>query len=111
MINNTEVDYNGHQPEDKYAEAQRKVKKLKGFYNHLMIYILVNIFIFSLNVNDLKPGESYFKLENFFTAFFWGIGLLFHGLSVFGGNIFFGKSWEDKKIKELMEKEKSEKWE
>lgn len=111
MINNTEVDYNGHQPEDKYAKAQRKVKKLKGFYNHLMIYILVNIFIFFLNVNDLKPGESYFKLENFFTAFFWGIGLLFHGLSVFGGNIFFGKSWEDKKIKELMEKEKSEKWE
>jgi hypothetical protein len=56
MINNTEVDYNGHQPEDKYAEAQEKVKKVKD-YNHLMIYILVNIFIFFLNVNDLKPRK------------------------------------------------------
>ena len=111
MRNNTDMDYNNHQLEDKYAEAQRKVKKLKGFYNHLMIYILVNIFIFFLNVNDLKPGESYFKLENFFTAFFWGIGLLFHGLSVFGRNIFFGKNWEDKKIKELMENELQENWE
>ena len=111
MRNNTELDYNSHQPEDKYAEAQKKVKKLKGFYSHLMIYVLVNILIIFLNINNLSPGESYFKIENFFTAFFWGIGILFHGLSVFGSNIFFGKNWEDKKIKEFMEKEKNEKWE
>ena len=111
MRNKVEMDYNNLQSEDRYAEAQKKVKKLKGFYSHLMIYILVNIFIFVLNVKDLSPGESYFKLENFFTAFFWGIGLLFHGLSVFGGSIFFGKNWEERKIKEFMEKEKSEKWE
>jgi hypothetical protein len=65
-----------------------------------MIYILVNIFYFFLNVNDLK--QENFKLENFFTAF-WDMGLLFHGLSVFWKYIFW-KSWEDKKIKELMKK-------
>lgn len=111
MRSNYKLDSDSHQPEDKYAVAQRRVKKLKGFYTHLMIYVLVNISIFFLNSNDLQPRESYFKMENFFTAFFWGIGLLVHGVSVFGGNIFFGKKWEDKKIKELMEKEKKEKWE
>ena len=42
-------------------------------------------------------------------AFFWGIGLVAHGLSTFGGEIFFGSAWEEKKIKELMEKEKKKK--
>jgi hypothetical protein len=45
------------------------------------------------------------------TALFWGIGLAAHGLSVFGNTIFFGQNWEEKKIQELMDKDKSEKWE
>jgi hypothetical protein len=32
----------------------------------------------------------------------WGIGILSHALQVFG----IGKNWEEKKIKELMEKDK-----
>ena len=64
-----------------------------------------------MNIQDLEPGESYFKLENFFTAFFWGLGLLTHGLSVFLPNILLGSNWEEKKIKQLMEKEKQNKWE
>ena len=104
-------DFDENQPEDKYAAAQRKVKRLKGFYTHLIIYLVVNTFIIFINISNLETGESYFKMENFFTAFFWGIGLTAHGLSVFGGNIFFGRNWEEKKIKELMEKEKDNKCE
>lgn len=106
---NSEFDPN--QPEDKYTRAARKVKKLKGFYMHLIVYVLVNILIVFININDLEPGESYFKMENFFTAFFWGIGLAAHGLSVFGHIFFFGSNWEERKIKEFMEKEKNNKWE
>lgn len=100
-----------NQPEDKYAAAERKVKRLKGFYTHLIVYLCVNIFIIFVNISDLSPGESYFKMENFFTAFFWGIGLLAHGLSVFGHLFFFGSDWEEKKIQEFMDKDKSNKWE
>ena len=94
-----------------YDMAYKKVKKLKGFYTHLLVYILVNIFIYVMNVKHLKPGESYFQWENFTTLFFWGIGLLAHGLSVFMPYFVFGKSWEERKIKELMEKEKNHNWE
>jgi hypothetical protein len=111
MKRNYKIELEGFQPEDKYAAAEREVKRLKGFYTHLIVYIVINIMIVFLNIRDLDKGESYFKIENFFTAFFWGIGLTAHGLSVFGRNIFFGKNWEEKKIQELIEKEKSEKWE
>lgn len=92
-----------------YERALKRVKKIKGFYTHLLVYVVINLMIVIINIQNLKTGESYFKLENFFTAFFWGIGLVAHGLSTFGGEIFFGSDWEEKKIKELMEKEKSEK--
>ncbi|MET0759137.1 MAG: 2TM domain-containing protein [Flavobacterium sp.] len=104
-------DFEEHQPEDKYAAAVRKVKRLKGFYTHFIVYLCVNILIVFININDLEPGESYFKIENFFTAFFWGIGLLTHGLSVFGHIFFFGSRWEERKIKEFMEEDKDSKWE
>ncbi len=99
------------QDEIKYQEAIKRVKKLKGFYTHTIVYILVNILIFFLNVNNLEQGESYFQFKNFMTAFFWGIGLLAHGLSTFLPYFILGKDWEERKIKELMEKEKANKWE
>ncbi|WP_298392577.1 2TM domain-containing protein [Flavobacterium sp.] len=95
-----------------YEKALKRVKKIKGFYSHAIVYVVINIMIIIINIQNLKSGESYFKLENFFTAFFWGIGLLAHGLSTFGGEFLFGTNWEERKIQELMEKEKKEqqKW-
>jgi uncharacterized integral membrane protein len=95
-----------------YEKALKRVKKMKGFYTHLLVYVIINLMIVIINFQNLKTGESYFKLDNFFTAFFWGIGLVAHGLSVFGPDFFLGNDWEEKKIKELMEKEKSnqQKW-
>ena len=51
------------QDDIKYLEAKKRVKKLKGFYSHLTIYILVNLFIVFINIQDLKPGESYFQYK------------------------------------------------
>ncbi len=99
------------QDEIKYQEALKRVKKLKGFYTHSIVYIFINILIFFLNVENLEQGESYFQFKNFMTAFFWGIGLLAHALSTFLPYFILGKDWEERKIKELMEKEKANKWE
>lgn len=96
----------------KYEKAVKRVKKIKGFYTHLLVYIVINIMIIVINIQDLEKGESYFQFKNFYTAFFWGIGIVAHALSVFGPDLFLGNDWEEKKIKELMEKERSEqqKW-
>ena len=58
----------------------------------------------------MQSGNSFMQaLSNFgtySTALFWGIGLFFHWLGVFGfSSLGLGKNWEDRKIKQLMEKE------
>jgi 2TM domain len=99
-------------PDYKYYMAAKRVKKIKGFYVHLLVYIVVNIFLIGANTNEFVRGNSdFWRFETFSTALFWGIGLLAHGMSVFGRNIFFGSDWEERKIKQLMEEEKNQKWE
>jgi uncharacterized integral membrane protein len=94
-----------------YEEAVKKVKKLKGFYTHAIVYVVINIMFVIVNIQNLGPGESYFQFKNFFTAFFWGIGLLAHGMATFVPYFILGKDWEERKIKQLMEQERKEnKW-
>ncbi|MFC6269134.1 2TM domain-containing protein [Frigoriflavimonas asaccharolytica] len=91
----------------KYLEAKKRVKRIKGFYIHFLIYVCVNLLIVYLNFQDLKPGETYFQWQNFVTLFFWGIGLSAHGLSVFLPNFILGNNWEERKIQEIMEKNRN----
>ena len=96
--------------EIKYQQALKRVKRIKGFYSHLMIYVVINTGILIANYMSNKP-ENFFRWEMFSTAMFWGIGLLAHAFSVFLPSFMMGKDWEERKINELMEKEKQNKWE
>lgn len=89
--------------EIKYLEAQKRVKRLKGFYIHATVYVLVNLFLIG---NNVQRGMNPSDIDNYWTAIFWGIGLLGHALSVFLPNMIMGKDWEEKKIRELMDKYK-----
>ena len=98
---------------DRYLEAKKQVNELKGFYIHLVIYLVINLFITTMKVSgDLKSGDSFYEaIFDFGTIavwLFWGIGIFFHAWGVFGRNVFFGKDWEEKKIKEYMEEDRSE---
>lgn len=97
-----------YRQEARYKAAQKRVKDIKGFYGHLVAYLLINgmIILFFSDI-DLSNGV-HIEISGYHTALFWGIGLLAHGLSVFGSGLFLGKKWEERKVKELMEKEKEE---
>lgn len=94
-----------------YIRAKKRVKDIKGFYIHLIVYVLVNLFIsgiiiFGLTQSGDTFGEALTNFGTYSTAFFWGIGMFFHWLGVFGfKSLGFGKDWEERKIKELMEKD------
>ncbi|MCW1953361.1 MAG: 2TM domain-containing protein [Flavobacteriia bacterium] len=96
---------------DLYREAKKRVKQLKGFYVHLLVYIVINGF-FSLNViirqyfDGDTLGETLENFSFFSLWFFWGIGLFFHGMCVFKVNFLFSKDWEKRKIERIMEKDK-----
>ncbi|MFT5752842.1 MAG: hypothetical protein ACI9FW_001289 [Flavobacterium sp.] len=99
-------------PEDaKYYEALKRVKRIKGFYTHALVYLVINLMFVVINYQNLGEGESYFQWHNFITAFFWGIGLFAHGLSVFLPGMILGNNWEERKIKQYMEEEKKRNWE
>lgn len=97
--------------EQKYLKAKKRVKKIKGFYSHLFIYILINIFISGIIIYGLTYDGNDSLLETFTnfgvysTWFFWGIGIFFHWLSVFGFRNLLGSSWEENKIRDLMKQE------
>jgi hypothetical protein len=95
--------------QDNYNRALKRVRKLKGFYVHLTVFIVVNIMILAVNMYYTNSSKSIFRLQNFSTIFFWGIGLVAHGSSVFITQIGFGKEWEEKKIKKIMERKKNNK--
>ena len=98
--------------QERYDIAVKRVKKIKAFYSHAMVYVVINIMIVIMNIQNLKPGESYFQWQNFTTLFFWGIGLLAHGASVFVPDFILGRDWEERKIQEFMEKERQKnRWE
>lgn len=94
---------NYNQNEIKYLEAQKRVKRLKGFYIHAAVYVMVNLFLIA---NNVQRGVDLSSINNYWTAIFWGIGLLGHALNVFLPTFIFGKNWEERKIRELMDKNK-----
>lgn len=99
--------------EERYERAKKRVKDIQGFYWHLFWYVAVNIFLtFGGTIRNIFKGDSFeiihFNFGAFSIWFFWGIGLAVHWLRVFGKNIIFSKDWEDRKIKEYMDKEKSD---
>jgi len=94
--------------EEAYLRAKKKVDKLIGFYWHLAVYVVVNIFLILLIA--LNSNEGFSGFGPYATAAFWGIGLAFHFIGVFGPDFFFGKDWETKKVEEFMDKERKN-WE
>ena len=83
----------------RYQAAKKQVEEIKGFYFHLVTYFLVNTFLIVINLLT-SPEYLWF----IWPLMGWGIGLIIHAFSVFGG--LWGKSWEERKIKEIMEKDK-----
>lgn len=99
--------------QQKMENALKKVKAIKGFYKHLTAYIIVNIILITMKLTNLDPGERFLEFNTFSTALFWGIGLGLHAFSTFGTDALFGPNWEERKIRELMDKEagSKDKWE
>lgn len=102
---------NSNLEEQKYIRAKKKVKAIKGFYIHLTVYIIINLFLIITYVIAGFGWKIFWQWQTYNTAIFWGIGIAFHAFNVFGMNFLLGSNWEERKIKEIMSKEKREFWE
>ncbi|TVZ55155.1 2TM domain-containing protein [Lutibacter sp. Hel_I_33_5] len=99
--------------EHQYIKAKKRVEKIKGFYWHAISYVMVNLFLSGIIVFGMMSdgNETFFEAVNNFGVYstwvFWGIGLFFHWLGVFGSKAFFSNNWEERKIKEYLDNDKS----
>lgn len=84
-----------------YLRAKKRVEDLKGFYGSMMAYVIVIPFLIFINYRT-SWGFQWF----WFPMFGWGIGLLIQAFTVYG----IGSNWEDRKIKEIMEKNSQNKY-
>ncbi|MBQ0732684.1 2TM domain-containing protein [Aquimarina celericrescens] len=89
-----------------YEKAKKRVENEKGFYSHLTAYVIINIALLFINA-DLGEADlnDWFRWNLLLTPILWGIGLIVHGIYVFGKIPSFSKAWEERKIKELMDKD------
>jgi hypothetical protein len=86
---------------ERYQRARQRVEALRGFYGHALVYILVNVGLAGYNLVT-TPEQLWFV----FTLAGWGIGLIAHGAYVMGSGRFFGPDWEERKIREEMDRER-----
>lgn len=83
-----------------FNRAKKRVQALKGFYGNLTSYCIVIPILIFINLK-FSPEYHWF----WFSAMGWGIGLSVHAFTVFG----YGYNWEERKIQELLNKEKNHK--
>ena len=83
----------------RYDEAQRYARDLRAFYSHAFAYVLVNAGLFALNLLT-SPGRWWF----FYPMLGWGVGLAAHGMSVFAFGGWLGGDWEQRKIREYLDR-------
>lgn len=97
----------------KYERAKKQVDLEKGWYTHLIIYLVINtgLQLFYSGVFDDGGISQHFPWwVRLTTPSFWGLSLLIHWIYVFKRVRIVNplKKWEEKKIKEFIEQEEEE---
>ncbi len=93
--------------DDAYRRARKRVKEVRDFYGHLIVYLVVNAIFVVVDVADGNSGDTSFLGLNwaFFPLIGWGAFVAGHGLSVFFGKR-MGARWEERKMREYLEQER-----
>lgn len=90
----------------KLERARDQVKKLKAFYLHLFIFILVMTVVLVGAINNFRICFICFKNKsvwyNMLGFIPWALAVLVHGLITFRVFRSFD-AWEQRKLKEFME--------
>ena len=81
--------------QEAYYRAKKRVEDIKGFFGNLVSYCVVIPFLIVINYRT-SWGNQWF----WFPMLGWGMGVIFHAFGVF-----YGKDWEERKIKQFLEKE------
>ncbi|MEO2052652.1 MAG: 2TM domain-containing protein [Allomuricauda sp.] len=85
--------------QERYLRAKERVRLVKEFYSNATAYVIIIPLLVYLNYRTTSFPWSIFP------AVGWGIGLVGHYMAATGRNPILGKDWEDRKIREFMNRE------
>lgn len=88
--------------QEAFLKALKRVQEIKGFYNHLIIFIVINLLILAAALYFNKDMIFFFVVS----VCGWGIGLFSHAMKTFDWNPLTGKDWEQRKIQEFLDQQK-----
>lgn len=91
---------NDIQEQERYLRARARVHQLRGFYIHVGVFVVVNLYL--LVINLVTNAQS---LWFYWPLLAWSVGLAVHALIVFGAGHAIGADWEQRKIREFMERD------
>lgn len=77
--------------------ARERVQQLKGFYTHLVTFVVVNVILFIIDA--IYSHDWWF----YWVTFIWGIVLVVKAFKVFGTQKVLDKKWEDKQVNRMMD--------
>ncbi len=84
-----------------YRRAKARVEAVRGFFIHLTIYLIINAFLLGLNLIT-TPDHLWF----YWPLLGWGAGVAINGFVVFGVSSSWGARWEERKIREYMDRDR-----
>lgn len=91
----------------KYDAARKRVEEIKAFYSHLIVYIVVIGALAIINIVT-QLGDPYKNFWFLYPLGFWGFGLFWHSIGTFVFTRKGPRSWENRKIKEVMDQMEDE---
>jgi len=98
-----------------YKEVEKNVKRMKNFYNHVQIFVIMilvlllfsDIIVSFFEARITNPNSlNWIKANIWVNAVLWLFGLIIHGISVFKFKANFIDKWEQTKMEELMKQKK-----
>ena len=92
-----------------YWRARRMMRALRGWYIHLLIYVVVNSWLWLRFFYFPSPSWSHYATTGWpwplTTTLAWGLGLGVHGILVWTRLSRWGRDWETRKIQEFMNRQ------
>ena len=92
---------------------RRRVHRLAEFYRHALLFVVLIGAMWAINAWQIYANGYSFGSVRWYSFWAiwptagWGIGLATHAVTVIPRWTFFSAEWEDRKVKELLERDKS----
>lgn len=89
--------------EEAYERAKERVEEIRGFYAHVLIFVLVNLALLILNLATRRQTDG--VLWFVWPLLGWSIALAAHAICVFGVGPFLNHTWEERRIRQELERQ------